>query len=74
MGIVHGQKGLFMSIAIANYRDPYGYGATIRMNKDSSVWELIIFTNGKTVFRNNYTTRAGARKAMNRFRDIWERM
>lgn len=63
-----------MSITVANYRDPYGYGATIRMNKGSSMYELTIFTNGKTVFRNKYTSRAGARKAMNRFSDIWERM
>ena len=62
-----------MSIVVASYRDPYGYGATIRQNKGSSMWELIISTNGKTVFRNSYTTRSGARKAMNRFSDIWER-
>ena len=63
-----------MSNTIATYRDPYGYGATIKMNKGSNLYELIIFTNGKNVFRNKYTSRAGARKAMNRFSDIWDRI
>ena len=62
-----------MSITIASYRDPYGYGATIRTNKGSALWELIIHHDGKTVYRNTYASRNGARQAMNRFSDIWER-
>ena len=59
-----------MSLTIANYHDPYGYGASIRVTKYGR-YDLFIYTNGKTVFKGNYASRSGARTAMNRFSDIW---
>lgn len=59
-----------MSLVIARYHDPYGCGACIRIDKLGR-YELIIHTNGRTVFRGSYVSRNSARSAMNRFSDIW---
>lgn len=59
-----------MSLTIASYHGPYGYGATIRATEYGR-YELFIHANGKTVFKGNYSSRSGARTAMNRFSDIW---
>ena len=55
---------------VAEYRDPYGYGAVIK-RMTYGQFRLRIFTNGKTTFRRDYKSWAGARRTLNRFSDVW---
>jgi hypothetical protein len=55
---------------VAQYHDPYGYGAIINRTA-LGTFRLRIYTNGKTTYRREYKTWRGARRAMNRFCDIW---
>lgn len=62
-----------MSITLSTYVSADGMDAEIRLNKGSAAPELLITLYGSTVYRNTYLTRAGARRAMNRFASTWTR-
>ena len=62
-----------MSITVKTYHSTRErLDASIRYNKGSAAPELIISMDGSTVYHNTYMSKAGCRRAMNRFATDWK--
>ena len=55
------------------YRDLYGCTASLRVSKTGGARLVIRDPYGKVIKAGNYTSRNGARIAMGRWSDCWER-
>lgn len=68
-----------MTIALARYTEDSGLIAYIEQKKDCQSFDLAILRpiddgpHAMTVYHGTYTTRSGARSAMNRFSRTWKR-
>ena len=58
----------------AFYRDSYGCKASITPTRDGGAKLIITLQNGTVSMRKNFPTLRGARSAMGRCSDGWERI